>query len=311
MQYQPLGKSVVVVSRLGFGCMGLSEGFGPVRDCPRDALRRAVDAGITLFDTADIYGFGENERLLGSELSDIRHRLVFATKCGIVRTDSGKRLDGSPAYVRRACDASLRRLQTDYLDVFYLHRPDPATPIEESVGAMAELVRHGKVRAIGLSKVDAALLGRAETVHPIAAVQMNYSLFRRKVETTLIDDCRRRHVALVAYSPLSKGLLSSDIRSFDSLTDGDFRRHDPRFQPEALSQIQEQVRILSDLAISMRRTPAQLALAWLLSRAPYVVPIPGMRSTHHVDEDVEALDIRITETGRQVLDGLESMLAAQ
>lgn len=253
--------------------MGLSE-FRGTTDARegRLALRAAIDGGITFFDTADMYASGANEQLVGSVLLRVRPRVVLATKCGIVRGDGVSRVNGTPAYIRAACEASLRRLRTDYVDLLYLHRVDPVVPIEDSVAAMAALVRRGHVRWLGLSKVDATTLARAERVHPIAAVQMEYSLWARDVEAALLGAGRARDVALVAYSPLyagSKQVLDA----------------------------------LAPHAAAARCTPAQLAIAWLLSRGRDVIPIPGMRTRAHVQENLGAPYVTIPRT---ILDALES-----
>lgn len=273
MPLRSVGKSGGIVSAIGYGCMGLSEFRGPVDAGEgRLALLEALDRGITFFDTADMYGSGANEELVGSVLGTVRGSVVLATKCGIVRGAEGMRVDGSPAHIRAACEASLRRLKTDCVDGLYLHRVDPAVPIEESVGAMAQLVRLGHVRWLGLSKVDAAMVQRAERVHPIAAVQMEYSLWARDVEASLAGACRARDIAVVAYSPLNAGAKGT-------------------------------LEALQPHAAACRCTPAQLAIAWLLSRGAGVIPIPGMRTRAHVREAAGALCVTIP---REVLDALDT-----
>ena len=295
MPTRRIGKSNIEVSPIGCGCMGLSEFYGPVaEDERRHVLRRALDLGVTHFDTADMYGAGDNEVLVGRELHDVRSRVIIATKFGIVRSDGIRTLDGSAAYVRQACEASLRRLKTDVIDILYLHRLDPNVPIEETVGAMARLVAEGKVRALGLSKIDVATLIRAEAVHPIAAVQMKYSLWTRDVEDQLLEECRRRDVALIAYSPLGKGLLAGRVNPADSFPVGDWRRTDLAFAPEALAAKAALLRVLERVARDERCTLAQLGLAWLLSRGPGVLPIPGMRSIAQVEENVAAAGVRLS-----------------
>jgi aryl-alcohol dehydrogenase-like predicted oxidoreductase len=289
-----IGKSDIEVSAIGFGCMGLSDFYTPLSDDQRrDVLRRALDLGVTHFDTADMYGRGENETLLGRELNAVRARLVIATKVGIDRSRGDAygdaRRNGAPAYLREACEAGLKRLRTDYVDILYLHRVDPAVPIEESVEAMSGLVRDGKARSLGLSKVDAATLARAERVHPITAVQMEYSLWVRGVEEEgLLDECRRRDIAVVAYSPLGKGLLARRFTSTESFPEGDWRRSDPAFERETLARKADELSALEALARGERCTLAQFGLAWLLSRGPDVLPIPGMRTVAQVEENVGA-----------------------
>lgn len=307
MKRRVLGTSGIQVSALGVGCMGLSEFYGPMADCERRAtIGRALDAGVTFFDTADMYGNGANEELLGRELAPMRASIVLATKCGIIRDRSGKRVNGTPGYVRSACEASLRRLRTDHVDLLYLHRVDPATPIEESVGAMADLVRDGKARAIGLSKLDAATLARADAVYPIAAVQAQYSLVARRVEAELIGVCRLRGIALVAYSPLCKGLLAGGIVDVSHLDADDWRRRDQRFQGTALERNLPVIDAIRRHAQALGCTAAQLALAWLLSRGPEVVPIPGMRSPAQVEDNAGAAQVVVPP---HTLDALETLYA--
>lgn len=302
-QFRRLGKSGVLVSALGFGCMGLSEFRSPAGDADsRRAIRLALDRGITHFDTADFYGDGGNEALVGSELRGVRPRVVLASKCGIVRHASGTSLDGTPGYLRRACEASLRRLGTDYLDLLYLHRVDPRVAIEDSVGAMARLVAEGKVRWLGLSKIDSATLRRAESIHPLAAVQMNYSLWHRGIEDDLLGTCMSDDVALVAYSPLGKGLGTSRIMREPAFDDGDERRRDPAFDGSGLARSRSLLEVLSRYAAAEGCTVPQLAIAWVLSRGPQVIPIPGMRTTAHVQENVAALAVRLSPATLQALE---------
>jgi aryl-alcohol dehydrogenase-like predicted oxidoreductase len=259
-------------------------------------IHRALDLGITLLDTADIYGVSEIQ--VGKALRDRRGGVILATKFGFVTTNRAgaeRALDGSAAYVRRACDASLGRLSVDSIDLFYLHRVDPAVPIEETIGAMAELVRLGKVRHLGLSEVSAATVRRAHAIHPIAAVQTEYSLWSRDAEDALLQTLRDLGIALVAYSPLGRGFLAGRIRTLEDLAPDDWRRHNPRFQGENFAKnlaIADQVR---QLAIEKGCTPAQLALAWLLTK-PDVIPIPGTSSVARLEENVRAADVRLTDS---------------
>jgi aryl-alcohol dehydrogenase-like predicted oxidoreductase len=315
MLHRSLGKRCAAVSEIGLGCMGLSEFYGAVDRRRQEAtLRRALDLGITLFDTADMYGNGDNERLVGRVLRRVRgardgragERVLIATKFGIIRERGAKRLDGSPAYVARACDASLQRLGVNTIDLYYLHRLDPATPVEETVGAMANLVRQGKVRALGLSKVDAATLRRAETVHPIAAVQTEYSLIAREPERALIAECHRRDVAVLAYSPLCKGLLAGRIGAGDRFQQDDWRHKDARFHHDARPAHLALVDELRGLARQHDCSVAQLALAWLLARGPAIIPIPGMTSPAQVDENAGATGVRLSAETLSALDRLTS-----
>lgn len=269
----------LTVSAQGFGCMGLSHTYGRADDAQSIAtLHRAIELGITLIDTADIYGRGHNETLVGRALADRRDRVVLATKFGNKLSPEGG-LDGSPAYVAAACEASLRRLGTDLIDLYYLHRVDPVTPIEDTVGAMARLVEAGKVRALGLSEVSPATLRRAHAVHPIAAVQSEYSLWTRDLEATAIAACRELGVGFVAYSPLGRGFLAGQEAGA-----ADDRRHaHPRFAPAAVAQNRQRRATVEAVAGRLGATPGQVALAWVLAKG--VVPIPGTRSIAHLEEN--------------------------
>jgi aryl-alcohol dehydrogenase-like predicted oxidoreductase len=283
------------VPALGMGCMGLSEFYSAVDEA--QALRTiqfAVDQGITFLDTADMYGSGDNELLVGRAIRGIRERIQLATKCGIVRTQSGPQRNGSPDYIRRACENSLRRLATDRIDVYYLHRVDPHTPVEESVLAIAGLVKQGKVRYAGLSKVDEATLRRANVVHPITAVQMEFSLWAPHIAGNFLELCRELDVAVVAYSPLCKGFLAGSVRWPDVLNAPDWRRKDPRFARDEFRRGLESLATLTRLAVKTQTTPAQLALAWLLHYDGLVTPLPGMRKPAHVQENLKTLDLKLT-----------------
>jgi aryl-alcohol dehydrogenase-like predicted oxidoreductase len=303
MRYRELGTSGLKVSALGLGCMGMSEFYGPADEAPSIAvIRHAVDQGLNFLDTADMYGIGHNERLVGRAIRDRRERTIVATKFGIVRhPDTGSRgISGKPEYVRSACEASLQRLGLDYIDLYYQHRVDPDTPIEETVGAMAELVREGKVRFLGLSEASVATIRRAVAVHPIAALQTEYSQWSRDPEDEILPACRELGIGFVAYSPLGRGFLTGAIRRFDDLVEDDWRRHNPRFQGENFQKNLELVDHLRELAAAKGCTAAQLALAWLLARGEDIVPIPGTRSIERLDENIAAIDIELTveELGR-------------
>jgi aryl-alcohol dehydrogenase-like predicted oxidoreductase len=296
MQKRELDKSGIAVSSIGFGCMGMSEFYGPSDDAASLAvLARAVELGVTFFDTADTYGLGHNESLLGSFLKG-RRDLVVATKFGIVR-EPGKyerRVDNSPAYIAQACEASLKRLGIECIDLYYAHRINHEQPVEATVGAMAALVKAGKVRALGLSEVSAATLRRAHAVHPIAAVQSEYSLWTRDVESEVLPACRELGVALVPYSPLGRGMLTGTISKDTALADNDFRRLSPRFQGENFDANLHLVELLRALAAEKGCTPGQLALAWLLHQGPDIVPIPGTRRIKYLEENTGAVEIALT-----------------
>lgn len=311
MEQRTLGAGGIAVSAIGLGCMGMSEFYGPSDDAQSlDTLDHALDRGITLFDTADIYGRGHNERLLGQWLGRLpaerRDRVVLATKCGIVRSDdpTARGVSNSPAYIRACCDASLGRLGVEVIDLYYLHRIDPDVAIEESVGALAELVAAGKIRAIGLSEASADTLRRAHAVHPVAAVQSEYSLWARQGEAAVLPLCRDLGIAYVAYSPLGRGFLANRWESPEQLAPDDFRRRLPRFQGDRLAANRERAARLAQLAAAKGCTPAQLALAWLLAADGRVIPIPGTRRRERVDENAAAADLTINPEEKAALDAL-------
>ena len=307
-----LGTHGPAVSALGLGCMGMSDFYGPADDAQSLAvLNHALDIGINFLDTADMYGVGRNEQLLSQLLAQRRDEVVLATKFGNVRAPDGAmlRIDGSPAYVREACDASLQRLGVDHIDLYYQHRVDKHTPIEDTVGAMAELVKAGKVKHLGLSEASAATIRRAHAVHPIAAVQTEYSLWSRDVEAEVLPTCRELGIALVPYSPLGRGFLTGAIRSADQLSPDDRRRIHPRFQGENLDHNLALADALSTLAKDWGYTPAQLALAWLLAQGDEIVPIPGTRSIARLDENAAAARITLSAAQRDQIETLLSQHA--
>jgi len=307
MQRRNLGSTGHTVSALGLGCMGMSEFYGAHDDTQSlDTLAAALDRGIDLFDTADMYGAGHNEQLLGRFLAGRPERPIVATKFGIVREPGkyARRIDNSPDYVGRACDASLARLGVERIDLYYCHRRNPEVPIEDLIGAMAGLVRAGKVRWLGLSEVSVATLRRAAAVHPIAAVQSEYSLWSRDPEAGMIDACRELGTSFVAYSPLGRAFLTGAVGSADDLAPDDFRRANPRFQGEALAANRRLAAALAEFAAARGATAAQIALAWLLAKYPHVIPIPGTRRTRYLDENVAAADIALSADELASLDSL-------
>jgi len=285
------------VSALGLGCMGMSDFYGQHDDAQSlDTLDRALELGITLFDTADMYGPYTNEELLGRALAGRRERVVLATKFGIVRgpNPTDRSINGRPDYVFTACEGSLKRLRVDTIDLYYLHRRDPNTPIEDTVGAMAELVAQGKVRYIGLSEVSEETLRRAHVVHPISALQSEYSLWSREPEDGILQACRELGIGFVAYSPLGRGFLSGKIKSPDQLEDGDFRKASPRFAGDNFEANLDIVRVLEALSREKGVAASQLALAWVLARGDDVVPIPGTKRRQYLEENVGALDVHLS-----------------
>ncbi|MFE3262578.1 aldo/keto reductase [Nocardia sp. NPDC059091] len=305
----PVGPTV---SRLGLGCMSMTGSYGPADPYEAAAtLLEALDSGITLFDTGDFYGNGANEELLGLTLAPNRDRVVLATKTGVRRTAEGLVPAGSPNDLRRACEASLRRLCTDHIDVYYLARIDPAVPVEESVGALADLVTEGKVGRIGLSEVSATTLRRAHAIHPISAVQTEYSLWERHVENDILPTLRDLGAVLVAYSPLGRGLLTGAVRATTRYERGDFRATAPRYNGDDLEANLAVVDTITRLATAKGATPAQVALAWLLTRGSDVIPIPGSSRRPHLRDNLAALDLHLTAADLSAIDAAVPATGAQ
>jgi aryl-alcohol dehydrogenase-like predicted oxidoreductase len=303
-----LGHSGLTVSAEGLGCMGMSFAYGtPDHDEATATIHRALELGVTFFDTADMYGFGHNEELVGKALAGRRDDVVVATKFGIYLdgdAPGGRGVRGDAAYVRQACDASLGRLGFDHIDLYYQHRPDTSVPIEETVGAMAELVAAGKVRHLGLSEASADTVRRAAAVHPITALQSEWSLFSRDIEDEIIPACRDHGIGLVPYSPLGRGLLTGAVTSLDELQSDDFRRTQPRFQGDNLERNLELVAVVRDIAAAKGCTPSQVALAWLLAHGDDVVPIPGTKRRTYLEDNVGAVEVDLTGEDLARLDGL-------
>jgi aryl-alcohol dehydrogenase-like predicted oxidoreductase len=308
MEMIELGSQGLTVSRQGLGCMGMSEFYGPGDDAESIAtIHRALDLGVTLFDTSDMYGPHTNEVLVGTALRGRRAEAVIATKFGFVRDvdDPTRRsINGRPEYVRQACEGSLSRLGVDHIDLYYQHRVDPNTPIEETVGAMAELVEQGKVRYLGLSEAAPVTIRRAHAVHPISALQTEYSIWSRDPEAEILPTLRELGIGFVPYSPLGRGFLTGTVRSLDDLDEADFRRYQPRFQGDNLADNIAIVEAIDKLATAKGCTPGQIALAFVHAAGRDVAPIPGTKHRHYLEENVAALDVELSEEDRAVLDAV-------
>lgn len=303
MEKRRLGKTGPMVTALGLGCMPMSMAYG-VRDDKESlkTLHRALELGVNFLDTADMYGDGHNEELISKAMKGKREQIIIATKCGFVKSNDTYEIDASPSYIKKACEASLKRLGTDVIDLYYMHRGDPKTPMEDSIGAMADLVKAGKIRHIGVSELKAETIRRAAKIHPIAALQTEYSLWSRKPEEKIIPACRELGIAFVPYSPLGRGFLAGKPLNPEAFEETDFRRVLPRFQGENFSANQKITTLLKEIANAKDCTPAQLALAWLLAQGKDIVPIPGTKRMSYLEENLGAINVELTAADLRILD---------
>jgi aryl-alcohol dehydrogenase-like predicted oxidoreductase len=305
MHYKKLGNSNLNISAIGLGCMGMSEFYGKIDEKESiDVIHKAVDSGVNFLDTADMYGVGHNEELVGKAIKGIREKVILATKFGNVRgkDKSFLGINGKPEYVIQACDASLKRLGVDVIDLYYQHRVDPNTPIEDTVGAMAALIKEGKVKYIGLSEAAPETIRRANSVHPISALQTEYSLWTRDPENEILEVCKELRISFVAYSPLGRGFLTGRFKSTQDIPEDDFRRNHPRFNDENFKHNYQLVERLEEIAKSKNCTPAQLALAWVMSKRDFIIPIPGTKRIKYLEENIGSIDVNLTSEDIKILD---------
>jgi aryl-alcohol dehydrogenase-like predicted oxidoreductase len=306
MKIKPLGSEGLAASQIGLGCMGMSDFYGPLNDEESiKTIQKAYDLGVTFFDTADMYGPYKNEILVGKAIKPFRDKITLATKFGILRDPANPKargVNGKPDYVKSACEASLKRLNVEVIDLYYLHRKDPQTPIEETIGAMADLVKEGKVKGIGVSEVNAETLQKANDIFPLSALQSEYSLWTREPEDEMLPLCKKLGIAFVAYSPLGRGFLTGQIKRFEDLDQDDFRRTSPRFTGENFNKNLALVKKIEAIAKEKNCTPSQLALAWVMAQGDFIFPIPGTKRVKYLEENVKATEVKLSEKDLQEIE---------